>query len=119
MLVLGSSAAAAAQSNGTLELRLSGVINPPKARWVISALERAEREKATLVVITIDTPGGLVSSMQEICSAISNSRVPVVGFVEPRSAQATSAGAFVLLATDVAAMAPGTRIGAAHPVSTG
>src|SRR5688500_18792844 len=57
--------------------------------------------------------------MQEICSAISNSRVPVVGFVEPRSAQATSAGAFVLLASDVAAMTPGTRVGAAHPVSGG
>src|SRR5262245_63740128 len=100
------SAAAFAQPNSVIELELSGVINPPKARWIKSALERASREHAALVVISIDTPGGLVSSMQEICSAISNSSVPVVGFVEPRSAQATSAGAFVLLATDVAAMAP-------------
>lgn len=102
-----------------LHLRIEGVINPPKARWIVGTLERAEREQDRLVVISIDTPGGLVSSMQQICGAITNSRVPVVGFVEPRSAQATSAGAFILLATDVAAMAPGTRVGAAHPVGSG
>jgi membrane-bound serine protease (ClpP class) len=102
-----------------LHLELSGVINPPKARWVESTLERARRDGARFVLISLDTPGGLVASMQEICSAITNSAVPVVGFVEPRGAQATSADAFILLATDVAAMAPGTRVGAAHPVGAG
>jgi membrane-bound serine protease (ClpP class) len=102
-----------------LHLKLSGVINPPKARWVASTIERAEREGERFVLISLDTPGGLVASMQEICGAIANSKVPVVGFVEPKGAQATSAGAFILLATDVAAMSPGTRIGAAHPVGSG
>ena len=118
-LLVSSSSAAVAQTKSSFELELSGVINPPKARWIKGALERAAHENAALVLITIDTPGGLVTSMQEICAAISNAPVPVVGFVGPRSAQATSAGAFVLLATDVAAMAPGTRVGAAHPVSSG
>jgi membrane-bound serine protease (ClpP class) len=102
-----------------LHVRLSGVVNPPKARWVSGAIERAEREGARFVVISLDTPGGLVTSMQEICNSIANSPVPVVGYVEPRGAQATSAGAFILLATDVAAMAPSTRVGAAHPVGSG
>lgn len=102
-----------------VEVRVDGVINPVKARLVARAVERAERERAELLLVTIDTPGGLVVSMQEIVQALSNSRVPVVSFAEPRSAQATSAGAFVLLAGDVAAMAPGTRVGSAHPVADG
>src|SRR5262249_8446136 len=76
-------------------------------------------EGAGLVLLSINTPGGLVSSMQDIVGAITNSKVPVVGLVEPRSAQATSAGALILMATDVAAMLPDTRMGAAHPVSAG
>ena len=108
-----------AQPPTFLHLKLTGVINPPKARWVTSTLERARRDGARFVVISLDTPGGLVSSMQEICGAIANSSVPVIGFVEPRGAQATSAGAFILLATDVAAMSSGTRVGAAHPVGSG
>jgi len=102
-----------------VELRLDGIVNPLKVRHLGRALERAEREQARFVVLTVDTPGGLVSSLQELTVAITNAKVPVVGFVEPESAQATSAGAFLLLATDVAAMAPSTRIGAAHPVADG
>ena len=79
----------------------------------------AARENASFLLITIDTPGGLVSSLQQITTAITNSPVPVIGYVDPPGAQATSAGAFILLATDVAAMAPGTRVGAAHPVALG
>jgi membrane-bound serine protease (ClpP class) len=74
---------------------------------------------ARFLLVTIDTPGGLVASMQQMVAALSNASLPVVTFVEPRSAQATSAGAFVLLAGEVAAMAPGTRVGAAHPVGLG
>jgi membrane-bound serine protease (ClpP class) len=98
---------------------IDGIVNPIKARHIVQSLERARSEGATLVVLSIDTPGGLVSSMQEIVGAITNSKVPVVGIVEPKSAQATSAGALILLATDVAAMLPDTRMGAAHPVSAG
>jgi membrane-bound serine protease (ClpP class) len=102
-----------------VHVELHGVINPIKARHVKQAFERAEREHANFVLLSIDTPGGLVSSMQEIVSTITNSPLPVVGFVEPNSAQATSAGALILLATDIAAMQPGTRMGAAHPVGNG
>jgi membrane-bound serine protease (ClpP class) len=102
-----------------VHVRVDGVVNPIKARHVQRAVERAAREQARFLLVTIDTPGGLVSSMQEIVAALTNSRVPVVGFTAPRSAQATSAGAFILLAADVCAMSPGTRIGAAHPVADG
>ncbi|MDQ2643341.1 MAG: ATP-dependent Clp protease proteolytic subunit [Myxococcota bacterium] len=102
-----------------VHVRVEGVINPITARHVSRAVDRAEREQAELLLLTLDTPGGLVASMQEIVAKLSNSRVPVVGFTEPRSAQATSAGAFILLATDIAAMAPGTRVGSAHPVAEG
>lgn len=102
-----------------VHVRVDGVINPITARHVSRAVERAEQERAEFLLVTLDTPGGLVSSMQEMVAKLTNSRVPVVGFAEPRSAQATSAGAFVLLAADVAAMAPGTRVGSAHPVAEG
>ncbi|MFO7178823.1 MAG: nodulation protein NfeD [Pseudomonadota bacterium] len=99
--------------------RIEGVINPIEARHVNRAVERARQENARFVLITLDTPGGLVSSMQDIVAALTNAGVPVVVYVEPRAAQATSAGAFILLAADVAAMSPGTRVGAAHPVAAG
>jgi membrane-bound serine protease (ClpP class) len=102
-----------------VHVRIDGVINPIKARHLERARLRAEQENAKFLLVTLDTPGGLVSSMQEMVAALTNSKIPVVGFTAPRSAQATSAGAFILLATDFAAMAPGTRIGAAHPVADG
>jgi membrane-bound serine protease (ClpP class) len=111
--------AAKAADASYVELRLDGIVNPLKVRHLGRAMARAEREQARFILLTIDTPGGLVSSLQELTVAITNSKVPVVGFVEPESAQATSAGAFLLLATDVAAMAPSTRVGAAHPVADG
>lgn len=110
---------AGANQGSYVELRLDGIVNPLKVRHLTRALERADEERARFILLTIDTPGGLVSSLQELTVAITNSKVPVVGFVEPASAQATSAGAFLLLATDVAAMAPSTRVGAAHPVAEG
>lgn len=101
-----------------VHIRITGVINPIKVRYVEDALERARREHADLLLVSIDTPGGLVSSMERIVGDLTNSPIPVVGFVEPTSAQATSAGAFILLAADVAAMAPHTVVGAAHPVGS-
>ncbi len=102
-----------------LHLRLTGVINPIKSRYIARALAGTRAEGVSLVLLSIDTPGGLVSSMQDIVEAITASRVPVVALVEPRAAQATSAGALILLASDVAAMLSDTRMGAAHPVGAG
>jgi membrane-bound serine protease (ClpP class) len=102
-----------------VHIRIDGIINPIEQRYVERAIARAAAERAEFLLISIDTPGGLVTSLQKITTAITNAPLPVIGFVEPRSAQATSAGAFILLATDVAAMAPGTRVGAAHPVADG
>jgi membrane-bound serine protease (ClpP class) len=110
---------ARAEQEAYVEIRLDGIVNPLKVRHLTRALSRADSERASFVLLTIDTPGGLVSSLQEITVALTNAKVPVVGFVEPESAEATSAGAFILLATDVAAMAPSTRVGAAHPVAEG
>jgi membrane-bound serine protease (ClpP class) len=108
-----------ARAETYVHLRIDGVINPVKARYVERGLSEAARQHADFVVVSIDTPGGLVPSMEKITSAFTNSPVPIVGFVEPTSAQATSAGAFILLSTDIAAMAPHTRVGAAHPVAAG
>lgn len=99
--------------------RIEGVINPIKVRQLSRAIAIAQREHAEFLLISLDTPGGLVTSMQEIVAALTNAPMPVIGFVAPQSAQATSAGAFILLATDLAAMAPSTRVGAAHPVADG
>jgi membrane-bound serine protease (ClpP class) len=118
-LLVSFSSGHALAAGSYVHVRVDGVVNPIKARHVQRAVERAALEQARFLLVTIDTPGGLVSSMQEIVAALTNSRVPVVGFTAPRSAQATSAGAFILLAADLCAMSPGTRIGAAHPVADG
>lgn len=118
VLVLCSSPRAAG-ANLALHIRVDGVINPIEVRYVRHALAVARDERAAFVLMSLDTPGGLVASMQQIVAAMANSTVPVVAFVEPRTAQASSAGAFLLLASDVAVMAPGTRVGAAHPIEEG
>jgi membrane-bound serine protease (ClpP class) len=109
----------AAPSAAIVQVELHGVINPVKVRYLARAIDDAHRRGAGALLVSIDTPGGLVSSMQEIVELITNARLPVIGLVEPSTAQATSAGALVLLATDVAAMLPDTRVGSAHPVGAG
>jgi membrane-bound serine protease (ClpP class) len=106
----------AASGAVVVHVHVDGVINPIKARYLRQALELAQTRGAEFLLVSIDTPGGLVSSMQKMVRDMSNSPIPTVAFVEPATAQATSAGAFLVLASDVAAMAPGTRVGAAHPV---
>lgn len=96
---------------------LEGAINPIKARYVTSAIRRAEEANASVVILRLDTPGGLVDSMDEINKAILASRRPVVAWVAPPGARAASAGAIIVIAADVAAMAPTTNIGSAHPVA--
>jgi membrane-bound serine protease (ClpP class) len=99
-----------------VELRLEGVVDPFIADHLRGQIEQAQVDDAPAVLLTIDTPGGLSSSMREITQAILGSDVPVIGYVAPQGARAASAGAFVLLSCPVAAMAPGTNVGAATPV---
>lgn len=100
-------------------IELEGPINPGTSMYVVRALEVAHEKNAVLVILRLDTPGGLASSMRTIVKAILNSPVPVVVYVGPSGAGAASAGVMVTVAAHVAAMAPGTNIGAAHPVSAG
>lgn len=102
-----------------IRLPLSDAIGSATAAYVTDHLAAAERDSAELVVIELDTPGGLDSSMRQIVKAISASSVPVAVYVSPSGARAASAGLFITLAAPIAAMAPGTSIGAAHPVSVG
>jgi membrane-bound serine protease (ClpP class) len=94
-------------------------INPGTAAFLARGTQEAEQDEAVLLVVQLDTPGGLVSSMRTMVKTIMNASVPVVVYVSPSGAQAASAGVFVVMAADVAAMAPGTNIGAAHPVVAG
>ncbi|MGV8074485.1 MAG: nodulation protein NfeD [Syntrophobacteraceae bacterium] len=94
-------------------------INPGTEDFIEYAIEQSDEEGAECLIILLDTPGGLMTSMRGIAQAILNSTVPVVVYVYPSGAQAASAGVFVTAAADIAAMAPGTNIGAAHPVTTG
>ncbi|MFY9611759.1 MAG: nodulation protein NfeD [Blastocatellia bacterium] len=99
-----------------LHLKLDDQITPASAEIIAAAIARAERENAAALIITLNTPGGLDTSMREIVSRIDASRVPVIVYIAPSGARGASAGFIILLAADVAAMAPGTATGAAHPV---
>lgn len=99
-----------------VELRVADAVMPMMAEYVVNGIRHANQTGAALVLITMDTPGGLDSSMREIISHILDSNVPVTVYVSPSGARAASAGFFILLAADVAAMAPGTNTGASSPV---
>lgn len=98
-------------------MKIDGSINPSSADFIHNGIERATREKAECIIIHLNTPGGLLKSTRVIVSDILASPVPVVVYVSPDGAHAGSAGVFVTLAAHIAAMAPGTNIGAAHPVA--
>ena len=109
-----------AQGRRTVEwAHVDGVINPAVADYLVKAIDKAAKDKAEALVIEMDTPGGLDASMRAIVKRILSSEVPVIVYVHPTGARAASAGVFILYAAHVAAMSPGTNVGAAHPVSMG
>ncbi|MDH7605063.1 MAG: hypothetical protein QHH13_09200, partial [Melioribacter sp.] len=97
-------------------IKIDGTINPVAASYIHNSLEKAKQEKAECLIIQLNTPGGLLKSTRIIVSDFLSSEIPVVVYVYPSGAQAASAGVFITLASHIAAMAPGTNIGAAHPV---
>ncbi|WP_445215703.1 NfeD family protein [Bradyrhizobium sp. Pa8] len=110
-----------AEENGRLALIVSidGAIGPASAGYVKEALAKASERRAEVVLLRLNTPGGLNSSMREIIADVLASPIPVVGYVAPSGAHAASAGTYILYATHIAVMAPGTNIGAATPVQIG
>ncbi len=106
------------QTKKVFVAEIRGTINPGSLSYLKKAIHQAGEENAEALIVELDTPGGLVSSVKEMAQAIDVSKVPVVVFVTPAGAAATSAGALLMLASHVAAMSPGTHIGAAHPVDS-
>ncbi|MGE5238095.1 MAG: NfeD family protein [Chloroflexota bacterium] len=109
----------AALQASVLVITVNGVINPVAAEYIGKAVRRAAETGAAALVIELDTPGGLDTSMRSIVKDMISSTVPVIVYVSPSGARAASAGVFITLAAHIAAMAPGTNIGAAHPVAVG
>lgn len=116
LVLLAGAGDAAARSPGILVAEVRGVITPVISEYLRDATARAEREGHRALLVELDTPGGLDASMREIVQAFLGARVPVIVYVEPPGARAASAGALITMAAHVAAMAPGTVIGAATPV---
>jgi membrane-bound serine protease (ClpP class) len=119
LLVGGFPLAGQAAKGEVYVIKVAGIINPGLAEYLIRSMEKASRDGAGCVVIQLDTPGGLALSMRSIVMAMLACDIPVVVYVSPSGARAASAGVMITLASDIAAMAPGTNIGAAHPVNLG
>ena len=115
----GLSAPTSAQSSAPViyTAEVDGIIQPVIAKYLAHAIERADAAHAALLVITLRTPGGLLDTTRDINSSIISARTPIAVFVGPSGSRAASAGFLITMAADIAAMAPGTHIGAAHPVS--
>jgi len=113
------SPAGAAEKPPIYVLTIASSINPPVADFISRSLAKAQKDQAAALVIQLDTPGGLDSSMRTIVQGLLNAEIPVIVYVSPSGARAASAGVMIVLAADLAVMAPGTNMGAAHPVNVG
>lgn len=111
--------AANGKKKDILIIKVDGIINPVASEYIHNSIKKATEIDAEALIIELDTPGGLDTSMRSIVKDIMGSRVPVIVYVSPSGARAASAGVFIMLASHVAAMSPGTNIGAAHPVAIG
>lgn len=120
MFLFGASASIASDSNQVDLLQIvGGTINPISADFIINAIDEAENNRSQCLIIELDTPGGLISATQDIVKRMLVSKVPLVVFVHPSGSGAVSAGVSITIAAHIAVMAPGTNIGAAHPVGIG
>ena len=120
LLLALSNAVSAQEANPRIDvLTVKGTINPVLTDYIARGVEDAEDNRAEVLIIQMDTPGGLDTAMRDIIQAIVNARVPVVVYVSPSGARAASAGVFITMAAHVAVMAPNTAMGAAHPVAGG
>ncbi len=108
-----------AQTKIIHKITIDGIINPIATEYILESIEKAEEAGAELLIIEMDTPGGLMVSMHDIVKGILGADVPVAVYVSPSGSRAGSAGVFITIAAHIAAMAPGTNIGSAHPVSMG
>ena len=122
LLTLGASAQNASGSNNSGDgviLTLDGAVTPASASYLKREIEAADMADADLIIIEIDTPGGLVDSMKTIIKAVLASETPVATFVSPQGARSASAGLYIMYAAHISAMAPSTNTGAATPVEVG
>src|SRR5580692_5028351 len=108
--------AVCAQAQRVIAVNVDGIIHPITVEIISHAIDQASRENAAAILLRLNTPGGMVDASREIASKIEASRVPVISYVTPSGGRAASAGFFLLEASDVAAMAPGTNTGASSPV---
>src|SRR3954453_3872624 len=117
LLAVASARAQGQPAPRVFTAEIDGIIHPVAAEYVREVIAKADADGAALVVLTLRTPGGLVDSTRDINNAIIHAKTPVAVFVGPSGNRAASAGFLITIAADIAAMAPGTHIGAAHPVA--
>jgi membrane-bound serine protease (ClpP class) len=106
-------------ANDIYTIQIQGAIHPPVAGFIAESIAKTEKEGGEALIVLLDTPGGLDTSMRDIIKNIMDANIPIVVYVHPSGARAASAGCIILLASHIAAMAPGTNVGAAHPVTIG
>src|SRR5215468_1648477 len=119
LMFLARAVAAQAAPAPVAVIELDGAITPVTSRLLTAAIDRAQAERDQALVVKLNTPGGLERSMRSMAQSILNAEIPVIVYVSPKGARAASAGVFITMAAHVAAMAPATNIGAAHPVAVG